>query len=331
MFAVLSLFRSNQLLVSVLLIFYAGILHLSVWYIPDNWQPEGYGLFMDLLYQVVPPKSNIGHLLVIVLLFIQGVTINMLDFSNKLSRELTLFPGVFLVLLASFYPSFLHLSPAHLANTFILFACYEIFKVYRKSKISDHLFNAGMFVGVAFMFLPSVWVLLFFLFITINVLRSYNLKERLITASGFFVIPFLVGTTYFLTDQWTILMAYPYFPDHLLDSRVSFSLLDWINIGVIGLLVLVAVFQHSQIMQKRIMQAQKKIDVFYWLMVFAGITLFAQADFGADHILLLVPPLGFLTGIQFATMDKRVAELLHLFLFLLALFFQYQVLFIVPG
>lgn len=321
----LSFFRTNQLLASSLLLIYAAILHVSAFYVPDTWEPRGYGLFAEWVYNWVGYKTTLAHIIVIFLVLVQGVTVNVIDFSNKLSREQTLFPGVFLVLLTALAPVFLHLTPYHLANTFLLFAVAELMPVYRKSQSASHILNTGFYLGIAFMFVPSYWVFLFFLFTGLNVLRSFDLRERLMVLTGFFTVLFLTGTVYFWLDRW------PEFIDRQFGGLRVFldlgqvSTLGIIHLSVLAFILLVILFQQGQLQQKRIMQAQKKIDILYWLLLFGGITTLIQPEVGEAHALVILPALGMLTGMQVATMQKRTAELLHFFLFVLVLFFQYRV------
>jgi len=328
---VLSFFRTNQLLASSLLLIYGLVLHLAAFYVPDTWQPAGYGVLGDWTYRWIDPKSIGAHILVVILLFIQGTTLNVIDFSNKLSRDFTLFPGVFLVLLASMAPSFLHLAPHHFANCFLLFSLAEVMKVYRKTRVADHLFNAGFYIGIASLWVPSYWVFLLFLFFGLNVLRSFSVRERLVVSSGFLVVWFLMGTVYFLMDRL------PEFMDHQIWSGFVFwdvgalSFFSWFHLGILGLILFMALFRYNQIMQKRIMQAQKKIDLFYWVLLFGGISVLVQPSASETHALVIIPALGILTGMQFAKMERRTAELMHFFLFMVALFFQWRVLFFPVG
>lgn len=323
----LSFFRTNQLLASSLFLLYAAVLHLSAWYVPGNWEPGAYGLFSGYVYGWIGYETTAAHILVILLVILHGITVNVLDFSNKLSRDLTLFPGLFVILLSAFSPAFLQLAPQHLANTFLLFATGSLMQVYRTSKVAIPLFNAGLHLGIAFMFLPAYWVFVIYLFFGLNVLRSFQFRERLMVLSGFFVVVFLSGTVYFLLDRW------PEFVDgQLRDLQVFADFgrlppMGWIHLGILGIFLVIALFQHNQIMQKRIMQAQKKIDLMYWMLLFGGISCFFQAGLDEAHALVIVPALGMLTGMQFVNLENRTAELMHFLLFLLALFVQFRVFF----
>ena len=304
---------------------YAAILHLSAWYVPDTWAPTGYGLFAEWVYQWIGYKTGVAHIVVILLVFMQSVTVNVIDFSNKLSREQTLFPGVFVVLLSALAPVFLHLTPYHLANTFLLFAVAELMQVYRKSKSAGHIFNTGLYTGIAFMFVPSYWVFILFLFAGLNVLRSFDIRERLMTLSGFFTVLFLTGTAYFWLDRWPEFLRKQFGELNTFIDFGQISRFGLIQLAVLGFILLITLLRQSQLQQKRVMQAQKKIDILYWMLLLGGVSTLVQPEVEEAHALVIVPTLGMLTGMQVANMDKRPAELLHFFLFILVLFFQYRV------
>lgn len=322
----LSFFRTNQILASSLLILYAAVLYLSVLYIPYSWEPQGYGLFTDLVYHWIGYQSVGAHVLAMVLVVVQGITANVIDFSNKLSREQTLFPGLFLVLLSALSPIFLHLTPYHLANTFLLFAVVELMHVYRNSKSAGHIYNAGFYLGIAFMFVPAYWVFIFFLFAGLNILRSFEFKERLMVLSGFLTVLILAGTGYFWFDRWPEFVAGQFSELKVFLAFGQISLFGIIHLVVLGIILVVVLLQQSKLQQKRIMQAQKKIDILYWMLLLGGISTFFHSGVDESHAMVIIPALGMLTGMQVATLPKRPAELLHFFLFVTALFFQYRVL-----
>ena len=60
----------------------------------------------------------------------------------RMASSVSLFPGLFYVLLVSMLPEFLTLSPALLANTFFIIAIWELFETYRKNEVSGNIVNS---------------------------------------------------------------------------------------------------------------------------------------------------------------------------------------------
>lgn len=321
----LNFFRTNQLLFSVLLIFYAAILHLVVFIEPIKWEPISYGYFSGLLYDWIGFNGLIPDLIVIFLLFIQATAINSLVATHRLDDTITLFPGLFYILIASALPRFLHLSPLHLANTFYLIALMELFKVYKKPFAAENIFNVGFWISVGSLFYCSYAVFIIWGIIGLNILRAFNLQELLMLLIGAFV-PYILSSTYvFWVDQWDIFFKRQFVTSiGFLDFRFVNEPETYLKIIFVDLFLLVAIFSYNLYNYKKNIQVQKKFTVLYWGLFFSAFTLFFQAGIQNDHLLILVLPLGIMLSINFTNMSRRWAEIIHLFILLIIFIFQYQ-------
>ncbi len=123
-------------------------------------------------------------LLTIVLLSLQAVLINVLVSNHRLASEVSLFPGLFYILIASSLPDFLCFSPIHLANTFLIIALGILMATYKQSSCADLIFNVGLWLGVASLFYPPFLLFLFVGMAGLNVLRAYKIRERLMILAG---------------------------------------------------------------------------------------------------------------------------------------------------
>ncbi|HRF38701.1 MAG TPA: hypothetical protein PK198_07925, partial [Saprospiraceae bacterium] len=56
----LSIFRTNQLLYSILLLMYAALLHLSVFVLREAWTPVAPGVFSAWVYQLLGGASGMS-------------------------------------------------------------------------------------------------------------------------------------------------------------------------------------------------------------------------------------------------------------------------------
>jgi len=318
---VLSLFRTNQLVANALLIFYILLLRFSSFIVaPPEHVVEHAGLLSANLYNFVDPNSSLSQALAIVLVFMQAFLINIITARFRIARTVSLFPGLFYVLLTSFFPEFLYLSPVLLANTFIILALYEILGSYKQYYSNGRIYNAGLWVGLASLFYFSTLIFLAALFITFIIVRAFKLKEQLGMLLGF-VSPFWLVAVYYYTKG-----QLPRFWDQAWNNNIGwFDLslsdlwIDYIQLGVFGLFILIAILSYRTYTYKVSIQAQKFIDVFFWFLAFTALTVLIQANIRLDHLLLLAVPLSFLIGMSFLYMNKRLAEALH-FLLLAGIF-----------
>ncbi len=322
----LSLFRTNQLLFSLLLIFYAAVLHVAAFITETDWQPRSYGILSAWLYDWLPHHTPLAHSAVLLLLVIQATALNAIAATHRFSDTITLFPGLFFILIASAIPEFLQLSPLHFANTALLIAISEMMKIYKKSACADNIFNVGFWVAVGSLFYPSYLIFVPLGLIGLNNLRAFNLRESLILLSGVVVPYLLTGTFAFWTDQFGWLMDL-----QVMQAFALFGFLPvqdvveaYFKIAFVDLFLLTAILSYGAYLYKKNIQVQKKIGLLYWVLLLGGLTLTIQAGIQLDHMLILAIPLGIMMALSFLNIRPHWAETLHFFILLVVFFFQYR-------
>lgn len=324
----LSLFRTNQLLLAILLLPYIAVLHLAPTWIQDNWEPAIHGVLSQVFFDYFEYKTPLTQALAGLLLFIQATLLIRIDFRHKLSLEPTLFTGVFLVLVSSVSLPFLHLSSYHFSNVFLLLAIDQFLITYRKTKMTGAILNVGLFIGLSALFTSAYVFFILLAFVGLNLLRGFNFKERVIVLTGVFIVYFLTGTIYFWNGQldafWQIQFVESF---ALFDFRAG-NMFTFIHLGLLLVLVIIMVLLRGQITGRKIMEAQRKIDVFYWGMLISILVLLVQSDLQENSFLVVAPFLGFFLGLQWSNLRSNISELLHLLFFILVLLLQYRPFFL---
>ncbi|MFN7115516.1 MAG: hypothetical protein ACK4TA_01875 [Saprospiraceae bacterium] len=321
----LSLFRTNQLLFSLLLVFYVAVLHVAAFLVPYEWEPMGYGYLSKIVYEAVGHQGTIPAIICILLLFVHATVINVIMANNRVDDTVTLFPGVFYILIASALPRFLDLTPIHMANTFYVFAISELFKVYKKPAAADNIFNVGFWIGVASLFYFSYIIFILLAFVGLGILRAFNLQERIMVLIGALVPYILTGVYLFWNDQWEAFVQYQFIDSiSFLDFRIESNVESVLKIIFVDIFLVVAIFSYTLYIFKKNIQVQKKISVLYWSLLFSAVTILFQAGVQLDHLLILAVPLGMMISINFTHLSSRWAEVLHLIIILIILIFQYQ-------
>ncbi len=323
----LSLFRTNQFLANFLLIFYVAILYVHDFVITSPWVPSRPGILAYSIYQWMPWDSVAADGTAAILVLLQGILVNFIVAENRLSTETTLFPGVFYILIASCLPEFTHLSPLHMANSFYLLAMVNLFSIYNSPKSAGAIFNIGFWIGVGSLFYFSFLIFMLVGFIGVSILRAFNFRERLMIITGAFIPYLLLGAYYFWFDQL------PYFLHYQLQENlgwlsffrgVSLGISGYLKIGFLFFLLLIALVSYNQNIARRVREIQKKVNIIYWMLLIPLFSIFFQAGIQLDHLLVLAIPVGILLSFRFAQLQPNWGELLHFFLLLIVLFFQYQ-------
>jgi hypothetical protein len=332
---VLSLFRSNQIFISVLLIFYIAVLRGSVFLalfkwtpvgegIFFKWTPVGHGIFSEWLYGWIGSQTPVAHIVAMFLLLVQGFMVNALVINHRLSNEVNLFPGVFYVLLSCAIPDFLYLSPVLLGNTFFLLALLQLMEIYKNPACAGKIFNAGLCLSLAsFFYFPFLFFFVV-LMAGLNILRAFKLREQLMMFSGILVVYLLVGIYYFWFDR------FDYFWEtqigrnaDFLSFGITLAASQYWKLGAFALLLLVVLFNNSTYFQKKNIKVQKKISILNWVLTGIAISALFQSNVTLEHLLLMALPGGIFLSFTFTAMKSQWAEALHFILFISVLAVQF--------
>ena len=323
----LSIFRTNKLVLSILFIPYALILRSYGFFgnVPTDFNNGG--LLSDIIYENIELNDNLLISLSLILILIQAVLITLVTNRQKLSSDRNLFPGVFYMLLASLSTSFLGLTPALMGNTFLILALGSFFGIYKDKEPAGKHFNAGFWLAIAALFYGSLFLFFFFGILTINLMRAFSLKEMLQMVSGY-VVPYILLFTffYYIGDVNESYWAYLTSSFGVMDIEQMPSIEGYVSLVVLGLLILWCFFRYGSLVDKRGIKTRKEINMLFLFIIFVGITFCLQAGVAMDHFIILAIPLSILIGILFTKM-KRTGwmEIWHLSLFSLVLISHYLI------
>ena len=320
----LSLFRTNQFAANILLIFYVLLLRGTVFFIPQEViTPSHPGILSDIVFNWLGPQGILSDTIALVLVLFQAFLLNVIIAKYRLARNVSLYPGLFYLLIVSAFPDFLHLSPVLMANTFILFALYELFDCYKKYEASGELYNVGLWLGVAILFYFSTIILVVFVLIGMNILRSFKLRELLIFLAGLITPFWLLGSYYFFFGNLSVFWSEAIYSNiGSLKWTFLVSWLEYIQLGFFGFLILVALLSYNSYTFKTSIRSIKYMDILYWLMAIGLFSVLLQKDITTEHLLLLAIPLSTFVSMTMLYMKPRLAEAIHFLLVAGILLFQ---------
>ncbi len=270
------------------------------------------GILSKWVYDWIGYQGWVPDLMAIFLIFLQGVMINAIIFQHRMSQEINLFPGLFYILIGSIIPEFHHLSPQLMANTFYILAIWGLFGTYKVHSCADRIFNIGMWVSIASLFYFSYLLFVILAIIGLNILRAFQIKERLMVIVGAIVPYFYLAFYYFWYDKLAFFLEFQFRSNMaVLDFDLSRNLELYFGGGIFSLLTLIVLLGYGQYTAKKQIQVQKKMNILFWAMLISMLSIFAQANIQLEHLLILNVPLGIFIAESFTLMSKRVAESLH--------------------
>jgi hypothetical protein len=322
----LTLFRTNQPLANILLLFYLGILRASSFIHPATVAPPPQGILTAWMFAELPPLSIAANVAAFLLVFFQATALNITIARYRVATEVSLLPGVFYCLFSCFMPDFLTLSSVLLANTFVILALFYLFDTYKNSYVAGRIFDAGLWLGVASLFHFSYVLFIIWGIIGLGILRGLRAKEFLMFIIGYAVPFFLLGVYCF----WHGIL--PQIGNHFLNNVnfFSFSRYDsptlYIKIGVLMLILLLVIGASTQFFSRRNMTVQKYLSILYWLILLGGLTVLIQSGVGLVHFLAIAVPVGVLLSMVFQRINTATAEALHMLFLMVALILQFEYL-----
>ncbi len=315
----LSFFRTNQFIANLFLIVYTIIVRFSLFFIRPEGEITISGAYSKGLYDLVSPDSLLSFFLAALLVCFQGVIINVIIARFRIGSEVSLFPGLFYILLSSAIPEFLFLSPALLGNTFLIFMLMELFSIYKKHASTGSIFNTGFWLGLSSLMHPPNMFFVILVFIAIGLLKAFKFKERLIILLGFFCTYFISGVYFFWNDGLSDFLNQQFLGAfRFLDFKQLVGLEYKIKLASFALLLLFVILNYNRYLFKKKIQSQKYINISYWYLLVAGISTLFVPSLDLTQLIVLTPTLGILLSFTFLKMSKSMAEALH-FLFLVGI------------
>ncbi len=320
----LAIFRTNQQLANILLLFYLALVRASTFIHPMNIVPKSHGVLSQWLYSEMAPTSFEGQIAAFILIFIQAVFINIIMSEYRIATEITLLPGLFYCLITGMMPEFMGLSPILLANTFMILAIFYLLDSYKNNGASSRIFDAGLWIGVACLFhFPFILFALWGI-VGLGILRGLRLKEILMFLVGIVIPFFLFGVYLFWTDNLPLI--FKHFTENF--GVLSFVKQNdpniYIKVGLILLLIMLTLLSSGQLFVRRNIAIQKYVSIIYWMMFIAGLTILIQKGIDLNHLLIIAVPLSMLLTMMFQRIGSATAEVLHILLLVIAMLFQYQ-------
>lgn len=321
----LELFRKNTLLNNTLLLLYTFSVRAVFLFNRDLPRDLDGGVLFEYINSLFTSGGIAEALFTSFLIFIQATLLNRICGVNKITRENSLLPGLFLVLLSSLSLSFLALSPIMLANFFLLIAIHNFFLSSKDSGTASRIFNTGFFTSVAaFCFQPYLIFIIVF-FVGMALLRSFKWTERIQMLTGIIVPYLLLLILGFVFDQIPLIVKLQW--NNLLAFVNTFAGLSWtafIPFSYYFLSLLIGLFSYNGLIFRQNVQSRRKINLMYFITLMSGVVIWFQSELRWSDIQVAIIPLAFLTGALLQIIkNKLLSELIHLIFLSGVLFLHY--------
>lgn len=333
----LALFRNNQFTTAIPLALYVLLTHIPSLFLPAPkadgqeatelyQQLQQGGVLYRMWFEWLEQERFLNALTVAALVYLQALLVNRLADEFRMLNERNWLPGLFYALVAASHPDFLLLSPALVAATFLPTVLRRIFRAYNQPKATALVFDAAFWTTVTSLFYPPAFWLILSVYFGLSLIRSYTVREQIVSLCGIITALFLAWLWYFWTDRggefWHVQFGnitgiYRFQSFELQPSTI----LTW---SAFLLFAVVILLNYGTYMFRKLIQTQKYISVLYWFWFVGGLTFLFQPDSHPAHFMLLAAPTGIFLSLSFSGFRKRMmAELFHLALLGFILFVQF--------
>ncbi len=293
---------------------YTAILKIPLFFYPYPESVKGGYLSERIINNLDRQSTEI--IISILIIFLAAVYLNKIVIENRITRESTLFPGLFFILMTSIIPELGMLSPPLLGILPFLISLEYLLLLYKNSEYSGKVFNMGFWLSTASLFyFPYIYFSIFIL-IGISILKYVRIADIFRLLIGL-LTPYILTFYYFFwigdTGNMFDSLIGNYFG--IINFPVPFNIQFAIKLALISILLIIVVLNYGQYIKKKNVQAINKIDVLYWGAGMAGITVFIVTPLTIYHLIVLLPFLGAMMAMMFINIsNKIVAEFLHVVL-----------------
>ena len=316
----LEIFRRNRFFNSLLLLPYTVL--VRIWPVFDVDPPPmaHQGVLTDWLFGGIASNHILSLVTGILLVFLQALMINRLVIRNRLTNELTLFPGLFYILLVSFFPVYNGLSAPLIANTFIIIGLEQLYATQKKSRSAGRIFSSGFWLSMSMLFYFGNIVLLLCGLVGLSMLRTVKAREWLQYLIGYAAPIAIVGMLdYLLHTDASAVSAHFNEQFGALQFDVEWSYWVYGQLFFFGTILLLSIFNSASFHLKKNIHVQKKVSFLFWLLFFLLGAVLVQRGLDVHAWMPVILPMSvFIAMLLIRSKQLLLLEILH-FTLLLAL------------
>lgn len=261
-----------------------------------------------------------------VLVFLQALLLNYIVSQHTILYKDTFLPGLFFILLNSFYPQQAELTPQLISNTFIILLFQRLCFLYESQKPLLLVFDAGMYLGLGILFNYDLSVFLPFILISVIIFTSFNIRYLIISLLGILVPLYFTTIIFYLNDNLSELIFYvkQSFEKQLLKT-FNTSLAQFIPWIILAPIVLISGFELQQNFFRNKVKTRRIIQSVGIMLLFGIFGLFIENTNFIYAICYLSVPMSIVTAYFFINEKKfLLKELIFITLIVLCFYYQFQ-------
>jgi hypothetical protein len=255
------------------------------------------------------------------LLFSCAVLLNRLVIINRLSNTITLFPGLFFLLIVSAFPLFGALTSITLSLLMLILMLSNLMYTNARSGVANKIFNVGIYLGLMILlFIPNCW---FIALVIIGINTLTTIKQRVVfnLLNGILLPIYMAGLILFFIGSGTDAIMQVYQNQFgLANLTLPHDLQGWLTLVVHALWLIVVLIAYNATISKKSIQSIRKANVMTWSLLFVVIIFAFSGIMSLHYLMLLSPALAFYTSEAVLRFKKESnAEMIMILLVILCI------------
>ncbi|WP_304233660.1 hypothetical protein [Jiulongibacter sediminis] len=294
----------------------------------DIWTKTGplTAYVYGFVYWLFGRDQTYYELFALVLAYFQSLYFAYLINSNRVIIERNYLPALMYAVVISLSFDLSKLTPALMANTFLLMAVNSIFKhIDKAGESSEHVFEVGLMIGIGSLFLYSFPAFFFWAILSLIMFSPFKGNQVFLMLLGF-VLPLFVAVLFFYFNG----TFNEFYHQWILQFSRLVPLVGSEIVGVIVIFLLPTVF--AILGSLRVLNnvryssfQNRKHQILILLGVFALLPYFLSKPHGTYHLIGLAPFLAFyLTGWFIFARGAYLAEVVFLVFLALVMLIKRQ-------
>ena len=174
----------------------------------DFYSGENSSILFSPLYKLFKDHVFVQVIISLILVIVLAFIVQILNDRYSLIRIRTKLPASLFIIIVAGFTQMHTFHPVYPAALFFLFAIYNSFETFEKTKPYSNIFNAGFFLGIGALFYLNLAILLPAFLIGITLLgNDSNWRAWMILLIGFAVPAIFAFSFAFFTEQTVELLA----------------------------------------------------------------------------------------------------------------------------
>ncbi len=276
------------------------------------------GLISFFFRQVFSGISGLPvTLLYLFLLLIQALRFNYVMNELRMFQHANYLTAMAYIMFASLLPQWHTVSPALVANIFIIWIYSLVLKLYNNKNPRSLLYNIGLITGVAIVSYHPLMLMGVVVLFALIVIRPFNLTEIFVLLMGLLTPFYFLGAYLFFTDQWDDLIRYlPSWEFKWPKLEKDYRLILTFGVLIISLIAGVVVWERNN--RRMLIQSRKNWGVLLLLFILFLPVPLVHYENSVNAMMLWIAPLAAFVANAFLYPRKTVFPLILFWLIVLA-------------